>query len=274
MSQLQINQSLCKNDGICVQTCPVTVLEMAGHPKGPAVIEARRDHCVRCGHCEAVCASQALAWDDMPLSRLTAIEPSARISAEQAEQWLKSRRSIRAYKSTPVSKDSIERALQSARWAPTGHNRQSVSWTVLSGVEKVSALSKSVIEWMRGAVSAGSPAALRLGFAGLVAYWDKGQDLIGRNAPHIILAHAPNTEMAAAGACTIAVTYLQLAAQGQGLGTCWAGYVMVAMSLEPKLAQLFELPEAHQVFAATLLGYPKHNYRAIPDRNPLRVCWQ
>jgi nitroreductase/NAD-dependent dihydropyrimidine dehydrogenase PreA subunit len=274
VSQIQIDQSLCKNDGICVETCPVGVLEMAQGPKGPSIIETRRDRCIRCGHCEAVCAAQALSWDDRPRSGLTPIEPEANVTAEQAEQWLKARRSIRAYKSTLVPKEVIGRMLETARWAPSGHNRQPVSWTVLSGPEKVGVVSKGVIEWMRGALSASHPAAERLGFGGLVRNWDKGEDLICRRAPHLVFAHAPPTEMAAAGACTIAVTYLQLASFGHGLGTCWAGYVMAAMSLEPKLAQLLSLPEGHQVFAATLLGYPKFTYRAIPERNPLVVRWQ
>ena len=274
VSQLQINQSLCKNDGICVQTCPVNVLAMAANAKGPAVIDGRGDHCVRCGHCVAVCAAQALQWDDMPRSDLTLVDPGAKVSLEQAEQWLTARRSVRTYKSTLVSKDVIERALQSARWAPTGHNRQPVNWTVVSGFEKVSALANAVIEWMRGALNAGNPAAARLGFGGLVASWDKGDDQICRKAPHLVIAHAQATEVAPAGACTIAATYLQLAAIAQGVGTCWAGYVMLAMSLEPKLVQLIDLPEGHQVFAATLLGYPKYTYYAIPDRNPLHVRWQ
>jgi nitroreductase len=80
--------------------------------------------------------------------------------------------------------------------------------------------------------------------------------------------------MTAPGACTIAVTYLQLAAMGLGLGTCFAGYVQIAMGLEPSLSKLVFLPEGSQVYSATLLGYAQYRYHCIPDRNQLKVTWQ
>jgi nitroreductase len=221
-----------------------------------------------------VCSTQALQWDDMPNAGLTRIDETKQISAEQAEQWLKTRRSIRAYRSALVPRDVIERALQAARFAPSGHNRQPVSWTVLSGVEKVSEFSKAIIEWMRAAVKSGHAAAQRLNFGDLVQRWDEGDDLICRRAPHLLLAHAPKAETTAPGACTIAVTYLQLAATGLGLGTCWAGYVMIALGLEPGLSKTLRLPDGHQVFAATMLGYAQYKYQLIPARKPLAVSWQ
>ena len=196
------------------------------------------------------------------------------VSAEQVADWLKSRRSIRAYRETLVDRPLIEQALETARFAPSGHNRQPVSWIVVSGRDKISLLASAVIEWMRNAVAGGHPAAARLGFEGLVRRWDQGDDQICRNAPHLLLAHGPQSDTIAPGSCIIAVTYLQLAAAGLGLGTCWAGYVMIAMGLEPAFAKLIGLPEGQQVYGATLLGHARYKYHAIPARNELRVEWR
>ncbi|MHA1738548.1 MAG: nitroreductase family protein, partial [Candidatus Heimdallarchaeota archaeon] len=39
-------------------------------------------------------------------------------------ELLKTRRSIRKYRSTPVEKEKIEKCLEAARWAPSASNKQ------------------------------------------------------------------------------------------------------------------------------------------------------
>lgn len=47
------NDDCYKGDGICVEVCPKDVLEMRD---GKArTLEAAAVHCLRCGHCVAVC---------------------------------------------------------------------------------------------------------------------------------------------------------------------------------------------------------------------------
>ncbi|MCK5158245.1 MAG: nitroreductase family protein, partial [Candidatus Heimdallarchaeota archaeon] len=41
-----------------------------------------------------------------------------------ALELLKSRRSIRKYKSTPVEDEKIEKCIEAARWAPSASNKQ------------------------------------------------------------------------------------------------------------------------------------------------------
>ena len=143
LNALIVDQSLCINDGICVKSCPMSRLEMSPDSKGPRALEARRDSCVRCGHCLAVCSKQALEWSDMPRSGMSRARTAPDVSAEQVADWLKSRRSIRAYRETLVDRPLIEQALETARFAPSGHNRQPVSWIVVSGRDKISSLASA-----------------------------------------------------------------------------------------------------------------------------------
>lgn len=273
MDSLIVDQSLCRNDGVCVKVCPIGVLELRSDAKGPQVIEARRKHCVDCGHCVAVCPVNAVHWSERQQPAAIA-DLAARVpSAEQTLALLKGRRSIRNYKKAEVPQSVIAQALDMARYAPTGHNRQPVSWVVVSGRDKVHTFCGTVVEWMRKAVTSGHPAASRLGFAGLVRRWDAGDDQIGRDAPHLVFAHGPSTESTAPGSCMIALTYLQLAAMSLGLGSCWGGYIMIALGLEPSLGKFIELPEGHQAYAVSMLGYPQYEYQSIPERTPLRVNW-
>ena len=70
----------------------------------------------------------------------------------------------------------------------------------------------------------------------------------------------------APAACTIALTYLELAAPSIGLGCCWAGYFYAAATTFPPLQEALALPKNHQCFGAMMAGYPKFNYHRMPLR--------
>jgi len=81
------------------------------------------------------------------------------------------------------------------------------------------------------AVGGETPDGQRLGFARFAVAWEQGEDLILRDAPHVVMAHTPAPDPMGPGAATIAMTYFQLAAAALGLGTCWAGYLQIALGM-------------------------------------------
>ena len=273
MNHVVVDQERCLHDGICVASCPVSVLKLESTPSGNLPTSRNEERCVRCGHCVSVCKAGALALTFLPREELRPLSPEHHARPEQAEQLLQARRSIRRYRDKLVPRELIERALDTARFAPSGLNLQPVAWTVLSGQDAVHALAASVLEWARTLAIQKHPLAERLGFARFLAAWDQGEDLILCHAPHVVLAHAPAGEPTGLGAATIAVTYFQLAAQALGLGTCWAGYLQIALGMSPALAKLAGIPEGRQAHAATMLGYAKYEHLAIPPRKPLNVYW-
>jgi nitroreductase/NAD-dependent dihydropyrimidine dehydrogenase PreA subunit len=268
-----VDRSRCQHDGACVESCPVQVLEL-GPDRTPVDIPARVARCLGCGHCLAVCPTGALALASLPRSTLLPIQTDLGASPEEVEQLLRSRRSIRAYQERPVPRELIERALDATRQAPSGHNRQPVGWTVVSGPDSVHALASAVITWMRGLVAQAHLLGEALGAEDLVERWERGEDPILRRAPHVVLAHANAANPTASVAATIAITYLQLVASALGLGTCWAGYLQIAVGQQPAVARLVEVPEGHRIHGATMLGYPRYRYSAIPARKALDVRWQ
>ena len=137
---------------------------------------------------------------------------------EQVELLLKGRRSIRAYKDEPLTKESIEKLLDCARYAPSGINRQPVDWLVINSKEKVHELAGLIISWMDELLKAKSGLAESLNFGRLVEAWGKGEDLICRNAPCIIIAYGVKDDPIVPQSCTISAQYLELAAFGFGLG--------------------------------------------------------
>jgi nitroreductase len=144
---------------------------------------------------------------------------------------IKTRRSIRSYKSEPVSEAVLDRILDAARIAPSGSNRQ--PWRFI--VVRDPAVKTDVVKHCGN------------------------QAFIGE-APLIIVACGPDIGYNRGGwmedksvvmDVTIAFTQMILAARAEGLGTCWIGL----FENEP-LKQLLGLPDEFNIVAVTPLGYP------------------
>ncbi|MBF0483013.1 MAG: nitroreductase family protein, partial [Desulfovibrionaceae bacterium] len=132
---------------------------------------------------------------------------------------------MRRYKDKPVPVEAIERALAIARYAPSGHNAQSVEWVVVAdraGVEAVNAL---VMQWSRIEVDAKSELAKKLNLAGALRAYGHGRDVVCRGASALALAHGPAEGITPREDGVTAVAWLELAARAVGLASCFAGYV-------------------------------------------------
>ena len=155
MSQFFVDESKCRRDGICAAVCPAGVLEPGG-VSPPALVPGGEELCISCGHCVAACPYGACSLDTMPTESCPPLRAEWHLTPEQAEHFLRSRRSIRAYKEAEVDPGRLERLIRVARYAPSGHNGQPVRWLVLSGREPVRALAGHVVDWFR-ALLVGEP---------------------------------------------------------------------------------------------------------------------
>jgi nitroreductase len=210
----------------------------------------------------------------MPVEKCPPVRPEWHLSPEQAEHFLRSRRSIRVYRDALVDPGRLERLIRTASHAPSGHNGQPVRWLVISGREKVPAIGAHVAAWMRGILEAKPEIGRSMMLDRLVDRWDAGLDPICRHAPHLVVAHAPKADLTAASACTLALAYLELAAPSFGLGACWAGYVHMAALRHQPLLDALALPEGHAFNGAMTVGEPKYRYHRLPERREPQIEWR
>jgi nitroreductase/NAD-dependent dihydropyrimidine dehydrogenase PreA subunit len=274
MEFLQINTDLCLQDGHCAEECPARIITMNGGSKYPEAIEGAEENCIKCGHCVAICPNGAISVKDIRQEDCTPIKKDFEISANQVGQLIKSRRSIRSYKSKKVDKAILESLIEIARYAPTGSNGQQVEWLAINSPEKVNQCASATIDFLKNAEKTGHPIKDRFNLASIISRWESGHDVILRNAPALIVVHAPRKNGSAMIDCTIALSYLDLAASAFGLGGCWAGYFMVASSQSPEIAKSLNLPEGNIPMGALMIGYPKFKYHRIPPRNVAKVIWK
>ncbi len=162
---------------------------------------------------------------------------------------IKTRRSIRKYKSTPVDDKTIELILEAARWAPSWANTQCWRFIVVRDANIKVELSDIL--------SANNPAAIAI-----------------KEAPVVIVACA---ELGKSGYfhgesatdkgdwymfdVALAMQNLTLAAHSLGLGT-----VHVGAFDAKKAASILQVPEGFCVVSMTPLGYPDQEPSLRPRR--------
>ncbi len=274
MNLFVVDPEKCKKDHICVDECPARIIEMKAKDTPPVPVSGAEEFCIQCGHCVAVCPYGALSHKVMAPEQCPPVRKEFLASPGWAEHFLRSRRSIRTYKKKVVERETITKLIDIARYGPTGHNSQPVRWLVIHDHEAVKDLAAHVADWMRFLLKEQKEFAMSLHMDRTVAGWDAGMDPICRKAPHVIVTHAPKDDRAAPSACTIALSYLDLAAPSMGLGACWAGYFHAAASMWPPMQEALGLPEGHTCFGSMMIGYPKHAYYRLPLRNEPPITWR
>ncbi len=274
MALFVVNEKKCKRDGICAAECPVKIIKLKDDdpvPRPAKVVEAM---CINCGHCVAVCPNGALSLEKMPVESCPPVKEEWLLNPEQAEHFLRSRRSIRSYKKKSVDKETLTRLIEIARYAPTGHNFQPVNWVVIHDSAELDRLIGIVINWMRDTIEKQPNLAMMMNLKEIVKAWDLGVNTVSRGAPHMIITHAPQMDPSAQTACRNAIAYLELAALPLGLGTCCCGYFDAAAAFWKPLQEALELPEGHICFGSVMVGYPRYKYHRLPLRKEPRITWR
>ncbi|MBN2419189.1 MAG: nitroreductase family protein [Deltaproteobacteria bacterium] len=274
MDFIEIDKNKCNQDGLCVASCPSRLLEI-GEDGCPVTVEGAETMCIRCGHCVSVCPTGALKHSKLDFHRFEIFDEGFRMTGEQCENFFKTRRSIRAYKDKPVSGDKLSRLIDIARYAPTARNAQDVSWLVVTDRTELKRYSSLVIDFnevvLKGDIQGIKP---NPHMKKLIDDFRAGNDMILRDAPVLIITHGNRENRLAQIDCIIAAAYLEMAANGLGLGCCWAGFFMTAAANYQPLMDALALPEKHQAFGAIMAGYPRFKYQRIPIRRQPKIIWR
>jgi len=273
MGLLIIDQEKCKKDGFCAQECPAVIIRLSESDGYPELVEGGELACIRCGHCVAVCPHGAFSHEDIPIESSPEIRKDLLIDEAGAEQFLRSRRSVRIFKDTPVEKEKLQRLIEVARYAPTGGNNQSIQWAVITDRSRLKRISARTVEWIRQLVKNPDVVAAMPYLPNVVAGWDQGYDTVLRNAPAVIVASASKEMMTGTVDVPIAVTYLDLMAPALGLGACWAGLLQGALVNEPSLKEDVGVPSDHTHHYPIMVGYNAMKYYRLPERKAPAVIF-
>jgi len=273
MPLIAVNRQTCNRDGLCRAVCPMKIidLDVTGYPVPAAMAE---ELCIRCGHCTAVCPTASLVHAELPLAECPPLRRELLLSADQCRHFLRSRRSIRNYRDQTVPRETLQELIETARYAPTGHNSQGVRWLVLDNREELNRLIGATADWMRWMLANMADLARSMHMGRVLERIKGGEDVILRGAPVLIIAYGPKTDRLAQSSCTIALSYLELAAASMSLGTCWAGYFNAAACSFPPLVEALGLSVVYQPYGSMMVGYPKYHYQRLPARKAPEITWR
>ena len=147
MYTITIDRSRCKKDGLCARVCPKGIFVQREKLTIPELVDKER--CIACGHCVAICPQGAIGHSEFPSTAIRTIQVEEMPTAEQVMALLKTRRSIRAFRDKPLAKETIERIIDGARFAPSGHNSQSTEYLVVQDRAVLNQVSAMVIEYLK-----------------------------------------------------------------------------------------------------------------------------
>jgi nitroreductase/NAD-dependent dihydropyrimidine dehydrogenase PreA subunit len=274
MAQVIVDHEKCNKDGICVAECPAQILQLEKRDGFPEPTPDFEEVCLRCGHCVAVCPTGAFNLDWLPAAACAPVRADLVLSPEQAEQFLRSRRSIRVFKPEPLERAQIERLINIACHAPSAKNMQPWSWIVIEDPSKMAELDAVLIDWVKSVIQTDPAAAETMRFPRLLKRWEEGRYRMLRNAPHLIIAHVDEAWRFGVEDTALALSYIELYAPALGLGATWSGYFYTAYNAYPPLARAVPVPSGRKVVGAMMVGRPKFKYHRLPNRNPPDVEWR
>jgi len=265
MDLLTIDESKCVKCGLCVAECPACLLSMGEH--GPKCDFDRG--CMACGHCVAVCPRGALDNKYTPRDEMLPL-PTELPDSKQVYDMLRARRSVRQFRKEIPTQEDILRLLEVCRYAPTAGNSQGVYYTVISGYEKVQQVARVVAEWMQDEVDRGTPN--KRYFQATLRSWDRGIDIIARNAPVLVFASVRRLCLTGPSNAEESFAYAELYAPAVGLGTTIAGFIgTCGIAGHQPLRELIGIPPKQNIAGCMMVGYPKVRYRLLPERQHLKI---
>jgi nitroreductase len=103
---------------------------------------------------------------------------------------------------------------------------------------------------------------------------DKGRDYILHHAPVLILVHGPRRGQFHAANCNIAAANIMNDAHARGLGSCYIGFLLVALNFSKSLRKQIQLPKGRKAHACLVLGYPAYRHRYTASRKKPAIQWR
>ena len=253
MMDFKVDEAKCIGCGSCVRDCVSGAIEMCGSV--PTVARFGERMCIKCQHCLAVCPRGAISIFGIKPESCGTVKTLPR--PDDVASLLKFRRSCRQFKPENVSKDKVAKLKDVLNWAPTGCNSRAMHFAIVEDVKAMGRLRLLLNKTLLSAIQNDTLPPSMSGMKLAAPLLERGDDLVLRGAPHLIVAAAHRDAPSGTIDPVIALAQFEVMAQSLGLGTTWCGFAhLVIGNLCSDAKALLNLPEGFSPSCLMLFGEP------------------
>lgn len=267
MSKIDFNKEKCIKCKACAKDCITYSIDFdsEGFPK---IAEGGAERCISCQHCFAICPVGAITFDGKEPQDADNVNFS---NPNEVLSLIKSRRSVRQYKQEEISQEDLQKLKEMLPYIPTGCNFNSLHFSIVESKSVMDKIRNYTYERLLKLISNKFTKKYAGKFVRYKEAIEKGEDIIYRNAPHIIVVSSSIKAPCANVDPIIAFSYIELYAQSLGLGTCWCGFAQACFKIMPKLSSVVKIPQDYKPVYVMLLGKPAVSYSRtiMPEKFPI-----
>jgi len=270
-----VNEEKCIGCGLCVKDC---------FPKDIELIDKKAKinnvTCFKCGHCIAVCPTDAVTTDEFDMSEVIEYDKEKfQVDPNNLLNFIKFRRSIRQFKDKEVEEEKLSKIIEAGRFTETAANMQDVSYIVVrEGLQELRRLTLETLNDIGNKILSNITPEniIYVKYAKLwVKMYEKykenpdKEDELFFNAPAVIVVTA-NFQING----VLASSNMELMTNALDLGVLFSGFFVRAAEGNKKIRELLGIKEGKEVATCMIIGYPDIKYkRTVPRKSP-KISWK
>jgi len=263
-----VDTNKCIHCGLCEKDCIAKIIKL-NSDKIPQIPAADENYCIKCQHCLAVCPAGAISilgknpQNSLPANNLP--------ESDKLLNLIQSRRSIRQYKCENLNSETLMKLKNMLKYTPTGCNSHSLHFSIIEDVEIMNRFRNRTNNKIKKMFLSTGNNRITKKFAKYKNAFINGEDIIFRNAPHMIVVNAPVNSPCPNEDGIIALSYFELYAQSLGVGTLWCGFAQFCLKLFPDLCEFLEIPDNYKPVYVMLFGPTDVKYARTTQPEDIQI---
>ena len=251
---LKVDKEKCIKCGKCIGDCIAKCLVMDKDENIPCWAEQGEARCIKCQHCFAICPTGALSIHERKAENSELVNED--YNSDEILRLIKSRRSYRKYKQENLDEERMNKLKNMLKWVPTGVNNHRLHFSFVDDMRVMHDYRDYVNNKLtRFIEKAPKPFdGVKKKFGRYVKAILRGEDVIFRNAPHMLVVSTPLDAPCKDVDPIIALSYFELYAQSLGVATLWCGLAANCFKMFPEMSELLEIPEHYKMSYVMLFG--------------------
>ena len=255
---------LCSN---CIDVCGSSTLKIIDSQ----IVQIVPQLCSSCGHCAAVCPTDAISANKNSLHYFELKEIDEALT--DFEKLIVTKRSIRNFKDKEIEKKILDKLVFYAQKAPSSSNSRKRNYHIITDKNQILTIEKEVVKKYASILKILNPFLLglikifskkmfvdlkntRTDILQMLKQFENKKYPIFRNAPCIVFISAPK-DIQSKDDCIIAAQYMMLYAHSIKIGSCVIGYAQYTHKI---LEKMLNIPKHHSIYAVSTFGYSKYDF--------------